>query len=202
MTLAADHIALYTQLMHEIKRRHFSVVSSVAEPHRLFFKATIVDHCYLQFRKILELIAFSVLSANQAVLSEIHGSISRDYHAEKILRAVEKRFGKVYPRPIVQLLNPSPGVKAKFENIETGYLTRSDFSVLYAQCGDVLHGRNPFRKPMDFDGAYEKIDQWSKKITVLLNSHIATIVDDPNLYLIQMNGDIDRAPTCTVFGRK
>ncbi|SNB78420.1 hypothetical protein SAMN05661103_4404 [Agrobacterium sp. 719_389] len=55
---------------------------------------------------------------------------------------------------------------------------------------------------MDFDGAYEKIDQWSKKITVLLNSHIATIVDDPNLYLIQMNGDIDRAPTCTVFGRK
>ncbi|WP_157626480.1 hypothetical protein [Rhizobium leguminosarum] len=197
-----DYMNLYIRLMHEIKRRHFSVTTSFNEPHRLVFKAAVVDHCYLQFRKILELVAFSVLSANQQVLRELHGSVSRDYHAEKILRAVEKRFGPVYPRPINQVMDPAPGVRARFEDIEQGFLTRSDFSILYAQCGDVLHGRSPFRKPMDFDDAHSKIGVWFGKIERLLNNHIATIVADPNLYLIQMNGDIDLSPTFTVFGRR
>jgi hypothetical protein len=198
----ADPLITYVQLMHEVKRRDFSLNRAYDEPDRLVFRALVIDHCYLQFRKILELIAFSILSANQHSLEAIQRGKSRDYHAEKILRSIERKFGSVYPRPIVQIMDPAPGVRARFEDIVEGHLTREDFRLLYSECGDVLHGRSPFRKPLDLDFFWPRIAMWATKITRLLNNHIATIVRDPNLYLVQMNGSVELQPTITTFGPK
>jgi len=193
------HIATYADLMHEVKRRHASLKIAFNEPHRLLYKATIIDHCYLQLRKILELIAFSVLSANHHALSSLQHSTPKEYHAEKVLRAIERKFGQVYPRPIIQEMDPSLGVRANFVDKVGGYLTRDEFAELYSECGNVLHGRNPFRKPLDLDRYWEAVPVWSGKVRELLNSHIATIVNDPNLYLVQMALD-DERPTITTFG--
>ena len=193
------HIETYANLMHEVKRRHASLNIAFNEPHRLLYKATIIDHCYLQLRKMLELVAFGMLSANQHALSSLQHSTPKEYHAEKVLRAIERKFGQVYPKPIIQKMDPSPGIRANFVEKAAGYLTRTDFTELYNECGNVLHGRNPFRKPLDLDYYWEAIPVWSGKVRELLDSHIATIVNDPNLYLVQMAAD-DERPTITTFG--
>jgi hypothetical protein len=193
-----DHIETYVHLMHEVKRRHKSIESAYAEPDRLIYKAVTIDHCYTQLRKILELIAFSVLSANQHALTSLQHSTPKEYHAEKVLRAIERKFGKVYPTPVIQEMDPAPGIRANFRNKTIGFLTREEFSKLYAECGNVLHGRNPFRKPLDLDYYWLNIPSWSSKVRELLDSHIATIVNDPNLYLVQMS-QADKMPTITTF---
>lgn len=197
----ADHIQTYLDLMHEAKRRHLSLNTAYDEPHRLMFKAVVIDHCYLQIRKVLELVAFSVLSANQHALTALQHGKSRDYHAEKVLRSIERKFGTVYPRPIHQHMDPRPGVRADFSDLTEGFLTRAEFATLYDECGNVLHGRNPFRKPLDLDYYWPRIPDWSMKIRHLLNSHVATIVNDPHLYLVQM-GAGDERPTVSTFARK
>ena len=194
-----EHLTTYLELMHEIKRRHISADLAYDEPHRLMFKATTIDFCYTNFRKILELVAFSVLSSNQTALRNSNRAPSRDYHAEKVLKFIEKKFGPVYPIPITQVMDPRPGVKADFVNIAEGYLTRSEFAKLYSECGDVLHSRNPFRKPLDLDFYWPRVPYWSERIRALLNSHIATIVDDPNLHLIQMGAGTDEPPYANTF---
>ena len=195
------HIDTYLDLMHEVKRRHLSLQTAFNEPHRLTFKAVVVDHCYLQLRKILELIAFSVLSANQHALAALQQGKTRDYHAEKVLRSIERKFGAVYPRPIYQHMDPRPGVRADFIDLTEGFLTRAEFAALYDECGNVLHGRNPFRKPLDLDYYWPRIPDWSGKIRALLNSHVATIVNDPHMHLIQM-GAGDERPTVWTFARQ
>lgn len=197
----ANHINTYLDLMHEVKRRHLSLNKVYDEPHRVMFKAIVVDHCYLQIRKILELIAFSVLSANQHALIAIQQGRSRDYHADKVLRSIERKFGAVYPRPIHQHMEPRPGVRADFVDLTDGFLTRGEFTALYDECGNVLHGRNPFRKPLDLDYYWPRIREWSAKIRNLLNSHLATIVNDPHMYLVQMAAG-DERPTVSTFARQ
>ena len=197
----SSHIHTYLNLMHEVKRRHLSLNAAYEEPRRLVFKAAVIDHCYLQIRKILELISFSILSANQHALEAMQHGKNRDYNAEKILRSIERKFGSVYPKPIQQVMDPRPGVRADFVDLEDGYLTRAEFSSLYGECGDVVHGRNPFRKPIDLDYYWARVPEWSDKIRCLLNSHVATIVKDPHLYLVQMAAADDR-PTVSTFARK
>jgi hypothetical protein len=194
------HIDTYLDLMHEVKRRHLSLQNAFNEPHRLTFKAVVVDHCYLQLRNILELIAFSVLSANQHALTALQQGKTRDYHAEKVLRSIERKFGAVYPRPIYQHMDSRPGVRADFIDLTEGFLTRAEFAALYDECGNVLHGRNPFRKPLNLDYYWPRIPEWSGKIRTLLNSHIATIVNDPYMHLIQMGAGDDR-PSVWTFAR-
>ena len=194
------HINTYLDLMHEVKRRHLSLQTAFNEPYRLMFQAVVIDHCYLQIRKMLELIAFSTLSANQHALSAVQHGKTRDYHAEKVLRSIERKFGQVYPRPIHQRMDPRPGVRADFADLTEGFLTRAEFAALYDECGNVLHGRNPFRKPLDLDYYWPRIPEWSGKIRALLDSHIATIVNDPHMHLIQM-GAGDARPTVSTFAR-
>lgn len=198
----SDHINTYLDLMHEAKRRHLSLNAAFDEPHRLTFKAVVIDHCYLQLRKMLELIAFSTLSANQHALTSLQHGKSRDYHADKVLRSIERKFGSVYPRPIHQRMDPQPGIRAEFIEVpEDTFLTRAEFPKLYDECGNVLHSRNPFRKPLDLDYYWPRIPEWSAKIRNLLNNHIATIVNDPHMYLVQMAA-ADERPTVSTFTRK
>jgi len=88
------------------------------------FKASVIDFCYLQFRKILELIAFSTLSANIHQLEALqHGQI-KEYNANKVLKAIEKKFGNVYPRPLDKdTWNEQKGMIQHNEK-KHGYLTR------------------------------------------------------------------------------
>jgi len=184
----------YISLMHEIKRRHYTINAVALSPDKLMYKAVVIDHCYLQFRKILELIAFATLSAAPKELP----NPASEYHAVKVLRLIERRHGNVYPRPVDQIRLDEES--HRFDEV-TDHLTRDEFEQLYNFCGDVLHTRNPFRKPKSLDAAWEGIPKWVHKIRRLLQAHIPTIVGDPHMYLVQMGKEEAAAPTITKWAK-
>lgn len=173
------------------------------QPQRLVFEAVSVEFCYLQFRRILEAIAFCVVVANQRAIQGVGHSRNKDYHAEKLMRWMEAKFGKAYPDPIVQNMDPEPGIRAYLAEFEGDYLTRTDFAELYARSGDVLHGKNPFRKPFDYDPYAKAIPKWRAKLRHLLHTHTLRTIDDGYIFLVQMNtNDVETAPSVSLFQRK
>ncbi|UYH55989.1 hypothetical protein N6L26_05385 [Qipengyuania sp. SS22] len=194
----APHLRHYLDMMYEIKRRDHVIVTVMQQPQRLVFLPTKVDTCYLQFRKILELIAFSVLVANHENLKGLKRAGEREYHADKVLRRIEKVHGKAYPEPVEQVEHES-GIP-EFVTKKDGYLTRSDFRTLYGTSGNILHATNPFRSEVDLEKYEADISGWIAKIRLLLSRHVARLVGDEHLYLVQMAGpDLHDRPTLTVF---
>jgi hypothetical protein len=190
------------RILHEIKRREFSMSQVNAQPERLLFQATVVEYSYLQFRRILEALAFSVVIANQRAAKQVGASMSKDYHAEKLMRWIEARFGSGYPTPVVQQMDPKPGIRSNLADFQGAYLTRTDFATLYARSGDVLHGKNPLRKPFDYDPFANAIPEWRMKLRNLLHNHTLRTVDDTHMFLIQMNtDDVDKSPSVDLFER-
>ena len=107
---------LIQSLALEIKRREHVLKVVIAENQRLLYPAVSIEFCYLQFRKILELLAFSAVAANAGALKRVGKSLKTDFHADKVFRWLEAHYKKSYPEPIVEKLDPRPGIKADLES--------------------------------------------------------------------------------------
>ncbi|MFH1217773.1 MAG: hypothetical protein V1706_14860 [Pseudomonadota bacterium] len=194
-----DNIQKYISLMAEIKRRTLVVDSFTQGKTHSVYKATTVETIYLQFRKILELIAMGSLVANKKEFSKIHTKFSNYWNAEKIINDIEKLNSNFYPTPIKQNPCEEPEIKSRFEKIpDSKHLTKSDFVSLYKKCGAILHAENPYGKKIDYDSYNSMAVVWRQKIRNLLNAHEIRLINDENLYLIQM-GAMDASPSYTVF---
>ena len=82
-----------------------------------------------------------------------------------------------------------------------GWLSKEEFVELYNSCGAIVHADNPNGEKTDYADYEKKVPLWHKKITGLLNSHLIKLIDDPNIYLIQM-GSPEERPSYTIFGPK
>ena len=191
---------IIASLTHEIKRREFSIKQVQANPGGVGFSALAIEHCYLQFRRILECLAFCMVAANKHAFEAQKSKVNTDYHAVKLVRWMEAKFGEVYPTPIYQKDSPLEGIKSEFSDVQHQFLRREDFEKLYGVSGDVLHGRNPFRGNFDYKPYEDRLGDWHHKIRGLLNNHTYKTVDESYLYLVQMNSeDVSAAPTVYLF---
>ena len=55
----------------------------------------------MQVRKILEIVAFGSIVANEKEYLEAYNKIEKHYHAKKILRFVERINLDLYPKPVL-----------------------------------------------------------------------------------------------------
>jgi hypothetical protein len=143
---------------------------------------------FVQFRKILELIAFSTLTANKEKYAEAYKNFSTHWKAVKMLEAVEKLNPDFYPRP---LNGPTkqPNGTWHFSTPEGGYLTRDEFVELYDACGGVLHVRNPFAgREHTIDLPYNP-NQYADRIRGLLKQHLVQMVDGKTVWLVTITND-------------
>ena len=187
--------------MAEIKRRHSMVNGILTGMAHAFYKATTIEVVYLQFRKMLELIALGSLIANKDIFSKVYQDFSKYWNAELIIKDVERLNPHFYPHPIIQTPSSRPGVSMDWHSRPHDYLTKDDLIKLYKKCGAIMHCGNPYGSQLDY-GYYEKrMDYWSERIRNLLNSHCIRLVNDTHLYLIQM-GDENGVPSYNVFGYK
>jgi hypothetical protein len=74
----------YCSLMAEIKRRTLVVNNFAPGRAVAIYKATTIELVYLQFRKVLELIAMSSLLANAKALSRVQTNIQRHWNAKEL----------------------------------------------------------------------------------------------------------------------
>ena len=95
----------YADQMEEIKRRNASIkkLSEIAVGQ---LHVPVVTECvYLQFRKILELIAMSSLVANRQTMEKMNRSrkqLGNQWNGDAILKLVEGINPDFYPVPIIQ----------------------------------------------------------------------------------------------------
>lgn len=182
-------IQKYCSLMEESKLRLNIVSAYEAGAFSVIYRATTIESIYLQFRKILELIALGSLAANEKLCRQIYPNLGTFWNAKRILADIEQINPQFYPQPIIEQLNPQghPHAKAVWLRKPSGYLTKQDFLDLYQKCGAIAHASNPYGSQINY-AAYEKrILHWKQQIVGLLNSHTVRLVGDQNLYLIHMS---------------
>jgi len=184
-------IIKYCNLMEEIKRRTAVISAFGSGLAAAVYKATTIESVYLQFRKILELIALGSLVANKNEFSKAYANFAKYWNAQYLLRDIERLNPDFYPRPIVEVPSKQPGAKMEWQDKKEGFLTKDEFLKLYEKSGAITHAGNPYGSQVDY-GYYErKIQGWLDKIIGLLNSHTIKLLNDPNVYLLHMKEQKD-----------
>lgn len=195
----------YAAQMEEINRRTASIkkLSEIAAGH---LPVAIVTECvYLQFRKILELIAMSSLVANSQAIEEMNRSrkkLSNQWNGDAILKLVEGINPDFYPIPIIEGPSRHPGAKAQLTDKSEGFLTRSEFSRLYNLCGGLMHADNPLGRTTNYQELWEEGPAWEGRILELLNCHKIRLVGQDGFYLVHMrDGRVHMYEFCRLNGQ-
>ena len=187
--------------MLEVKHRTKVIVSLLSGHTNLGYLPVNVEAVYLQFRKMLELIAFGSLIANREMYARARKKYASDWNAKKVLELAETLNPKFYPTPINQVKVEGQEYIADFQDVVEGFLTRKDFAELYDICGGVLHSENPYGNTKKYDLLWQNASAWFSKIRNLLNSHTVHLVGEKRgFYLIQMGSG--KNPTYTLFMEK
>jgi hypothetical protein len=179
----------YCVMMAEIKTR-WRLVKIVGEGRVSGFPPAVrVEFVYLQFRKILELIAMGSLLANSRVLGQVQSKIQRYWNAKNLLKDIQAINPDFYPKPIVQKPSQRPGINVDWLDRSGGYLTKDRFVTLYDKCGSILHAHNPFARQQDYLVLEKEAPNWHLWIRNLLNVHTIRLIGDATVWLMQMGSD-------------
>lgn len=190
----------YLELMKEIKQRTLVVHRLLVGEASTGFMQTNVEVIYLQYRKILELIAFGSLVANVNAYAKARKSYAREWRAKQILNAVEAVHPHFYPNPVTQRRKKDKIHTVELHEFKGSYLSRGDFERLYDACGDILHSNNPYGSPYEYQKYRDAAPEWALKIRNLLTVHAVQLFNQKQFYLIQM-GSSSSDPTYTLFQR-
>lgn len=188
----------YLELMKEVKHRTLVVHKLLVGETSTGFMQTNVEVIYLQYRKILELIAFGSLIANLDAYAKARETYSSDWHAKRVLKAVESVHPDFYPKPVTQMRVEGKRHTAELGKFEGSYLTKEDFATLYDLCGGIMHSQNPYGCPLKYEEYLVAASQWGLKIRNLLNAHEVRLINEKQFYLIQM-GSAAAGPTYNLF---
>src|SRR3546814_2038862 len=69
----------------------------------------------------------------------------------------------------------------KHDAVAGEYLTKDELVKVHGICGNVLHARNPFGKPIDHESFAKDIAGWIEKVIRLLNSHEIKLIGDDHI---------------------
>jgi hypothetical protein len=95
-----EDINKYCDLMAEIKRRTNVIDGFSNGTIHAIYEATTIESIYLQFRKILELIALGSLISNRDEYCKSYQNFLTCWNPKKIIADLERINPDFYPRPI------------------------------------------------------------------------------------------------------
>jgi hypothetical protein len=171
-----DDARIYAHCMDEVKER-LALIQRLIRENPLGGNPTFTTELiFVQFRKVLELIALGSLSAHKDEYAKVHKNFTEHWKADKMLGVVEKLNPAFWPMAVEEVNPPSGGLR-HLTPVADGFMTRDEFVRLHNACAEVLHSRNPFsqRDPV-IDIGYT-IEQWIARIQRLLKFHAITLVD-------------------------
>lgn len=178
-------IEIYCNCIERV-RHHVSVAGAVLEGKtQTGYHDLNVELIFLHMRQALEEIAFASLSANREKYSAARAGFATEWNARRMLGFIEKLNPMFYPVPLNEPKELAPSRK-HFDRVEVGYLTKDDFVVLYDGCAEVLHCRNPYASGDTTINVHFTIEEWLRRIKLLLSWHFVQLVDTPGLWVIQV----------------
>jgi hypothetical protein len=191
MTVKIPSINLYAEQMREIKRRTEVIDFFLHKGGHALYHPTTIESICLQFRKILELIAFSSLIANKDRYALLYKNFESNWNAELLLKDLARINIDFYPKPIEEKPSAITGVVNDLVDIKDGYLTQEDFIHIYKKCGGMLHATNPYGSKTGYHYFEKSIPVWRAKLIRLLNCHQVRLFGETNFWLIHMQEDGD-----------
>ena len=176
-------IGMYLNLMQEVKNRIHSILDiCIYHKRTTSFNQTNTEFCYLQLRKVLELIAFGSIVMNKDEVAKQDAKFRQRYNAKYILNDIKQIHPNFFPVPL-----PSWREKLDFmQGLTEDSLTEDEFVELYEHCGGILHARNPYRAEIDYNKEYQNVITYVAKIVNLLNVHLINLYECPDVYMITM----------------
>ena len=151
MPTAHFTIEKYCSAMEEVKLRTSVIDSFLTGPGHALYEPSTLETVGLQFRKILELIAFGSLIANQDEYSKVYRDFAKHWNAGDLVKNLESINPNFYPFPVVEMPSTDPNVKAKLEQRSADYLKKDAFVEVYGRCGVLMHAANPFGKGTKYE---------------------------------------------------
>ena len=182
----SDDFEKYCNCLGEVKWR-IEAIESILNGHSLGKEALDIEFSTLQLRKCLELIAFSSLTANRTVYSEIHNNFQKHWNAKRLLSDLEKINSGFYPQPMMYFEEDPITKRRPVKDLESGFLTKEDLLFLYDKCGAVLHSRNPYKEGSNVVDIKRPFREWIERIKNLLFFHQIKLYGSENLWLVFMN---------------
>jgi len=194
-------IEAYLKCLDEIHRRIQHVRAVLTGEMKIGNQEATIELVFVQLRKILELIAFSSLTANKEKYSIAHSNFARHWQAKGILQEVEKLNPCFYP-VLLQLPVTIRAGRKHSELVPEGYLTRDDFELLYQKSSDILHARNPFSDKGTLVEIGYSVEEWVSRIQTLLRLHLVHLVDNETKWVgeIRDDGSVHLYPLQAVDG--
>lgn len=185
-------------LMHEIVTR-LDLVSAACKGQLNLSPPYAFEYCYLQYRRICELLALGCLLLHGDLPGTRSNSLAKEWNAERIMKLLQRRYAHAFPQSVIATKTPI-GV-SYVANAKPNAMTFSGFKTLYARCGAVLH-RGTIRsieaeRPLDKPD-YDELIRWSHAIVDLLNEHIITRSEGKGLYYVSLKTEAG-GPACSVL---
>ena len=149
----------------------------------------------VQLRKVLELIAFGSLCANQEKYAEHYENFGKEWRAKRILDKLERIHPDFYPKPLRPFVKKPDGTK-HFPIVEDGFLGREEFEELYDACSAAIHTANPFGSKTAINFRLPVVG-WVDRIRTLLNIHLMHLAGTDTIWVVYMNGQDGKVQTFT-----
>lgn len=152
----------------------------------------------LQIRKILELIIFGTMVANQEVYKKTYSDFKNHWNVRKIMRKIEIINKNYYPIAMSfgdsKLNDDGINYTHELNVLNTEFLTKEEFIKLYDKCSEIIHSPNPFQNNHLIN--FEKtLEDWMYKIVSLIYIHQIKLVNSKHTWLITLtyppNGKIN-----------
>lgn len=190
-------LGLYHDCLYEIKKRVEVIAAHInRQVHEKYLLVEVETVC-LQFRKILEKILLMSLVANKEAYAEQNEKYAKHYHAERLLRDLERINPDFYPVP-TKLVKKENDYD-EWIDIKTGFLTKDELVRIYEICGGMMHAQNPFSASKPIEDIQRQFPEWLTKICVLLNHHHIKLVGGKLMVVAMMERSDNGLPQAVVF---
>jgi hypothetical protein len=194
----AKAVRTYLHLMHELAIR-LDLVAAACKGKLNLTPPYAREYCYLQFRRICELVALGCLQLHGDLAAAQSNAAKKEWHAERIMRLLQRNHPHAFPQSLIRT-KTADGWSLQ-ANSKPNALTYPEFTTLYSKCGEVLH-RGTIRTiesaaPIGRSD-YDEVIKWTRKLVDLLNEHLVARSDAKGLYHVSLRTD-SGGPACSVF---
>jgi hypothetical protein len=171
-------IEIYCDCMEQVLPRIHLVESVFTRIVTTGNDALDAEIVFLQFRKMLEQIAFASLVANKSAYSAARAKFATDWRATKMLKYLRDVNPHFYPKPYVvgSIEKMADRRHVKLEPLVDGFLTEENFVELYDYCCDILHTRNPYSAAGYVIHVGRTARAWLSRIHALVRLHRTQLI--------------------------
>lgn len=195
----SKNLKVYLEQLEEVKAR-LSFVASYSNEKRDRF---VIESHALQIRKLIELIAFSLIAIHRVKYEEYREKVGKDFkndwNGKDIITNIMSLNPDMFFRASEKGFNlQSDGTKQVQLKPEKDCYTLKRLAKLHSRCGGVLHVENPWKKSSKVEQFHNELPSIIKKLSNTLQDHVVLVNhwnNNESTALLFTLGSKDETPT-------